>query len=76
MFGFSPLKILVLIAIIVVVWYGFKKFTRGGQVGGGGTRKQAGGKSSGALEMTECEVCGDYVAANVKDCGRDGCPYG
>ena len=40
MLGFSPLKIIVLIAIIVAVWYGFKIFGRGRTVAGGGAPKK------------------------------------
>ena len=76
MFGFSLPKIVVLIVIIVAVWYGFKLITRGRNVTTGGEQKLAGQeKPDGSLEMKPCEVCGDYVAAGARSCGRDDCPY-
>jgi len=75
MFGFSPIKLLVLAAIIVAVWYGFKMFSRGRSVSGSGDNPKAGKKESDALEMSACDVCGDYVPANAGSCGRDDCPY-
>ena len=76
MLGFSLPKILVLIVIIVAVWYGFKLFTRGRNVATGGEQKEAGQvKPDASLEMKPCRVCGDYVAAGTKSCGRGDCPY-
>ncbi|NQV57887.1 MAG: hypothetical protein HQ503_18640 [Rhodospirillales bacterium] len=75
MFGFSPLKLLILGVIIVAVWYGFKMFSRGRSVSEPGEQAKAGQKKNNALDMTACAVCGDFVAPNAKACERDDCPY-
>ena len=79
---FSVSKILVLIVIIAVVWYGFKIIARRnrnmgsrqprGHIGSG--RQEASGKAT--QDMESCAVCGTFVPnASAKGCGRDACPY-
>jgi len=76
------LKLLVLIAIIAAVWYGFKFFARRslnvsgreprGHIGSG--KQDASGKTT--QDMESCTVCGTFVPnASAKSCGRDACPY-
>lgn len=82
MLGFSLPKLLVLILIIAVIWYGFKSFGSAGRrarrvedddrEGGRAGGRNAGG---GAVEMSRCGVCGDYVPEGAQDCGKTGCPY-
>ena len=67
MFGFSITKILFTIAVIVVVWQGFKWLNRKGQlqqertdeVGRDAGRAQA---QPEVEEMVQCPDCGAYVA--------------
>lgn len=77
MFGFSFTKILVLIAIIAIVWYGFKavgriKEKREQQVRDG---EQPSG-SIDSQDMVQCSACGHYLSADkLVSCGREDCPY-
>lgn len=82
MFGISFPKILVLVAVIAAVWFGFRWFQRWEKEraarqaagnGGAGDRPQP---QVTAEDMTACRVCGTYVAArSARACGRAGCPY-
>ncbi len=74
MFGFSPLKIIVLLAIIAAVWYGFKVFARGKPAKKVENDTPA-EKDEGAVDMEACAVCGDYVPDGSSACGKDDCPY-
>ena len=78
---FSPLKLLVLAAIIAAVWYGFKMLGRGGHVRAKdsepdkriGSHRKA---EAEAEDMSKCDVSGTFVpASGARHCGRDGCPY-
>jgi len=69
MFGFSLTKILVLVAIIAAIVYGFRWLERNG-------KSKMARRGAAAEDMAECPVCGAYIAvAGTADCGRDGCPY-
>ncbi len=76
MFGLPSLtKLLVLVGVILVVWYGFKLLTRLEQA-----RKTKGRQElkaeGGSMETVKCSVCGIFLAADVlSNCGREGCPY-
>ena len=66
------LKLIVLIAIVGAVWYGFK------MIGRRNMNRQAEDSQPDRVEgedMTACSVCGTYVTANPSSCGRDACPY-
>tara|TARA_Y100000588_G_scaffold95497_1_gene103542 strand:+ start:631 stop:837 length:207 start_codon:yes stop_codon:yes gene_type:complete len=66
------LKIVVLIAIIATVWYGFKMIGRRNIA----KQREDAQKAEDAGEtMAACSVCGTYVPESQKDCGRDACPY-
>jgi len=82
MFGFSPMKILVTAAIILVIWYGFKWIGRVAEVkerdgaSKPSSKKKASDDGKEAVELVACKVCGDYVSsAKSVSCGRDDCPY-
>lgn len=82
MLGFSLGKILVLVAIIAVVWYGFKAYARRSQsVGRDQTSGRVGHKGSESADetiqdMETCSVCGTFVPnKSARACGREGCPY-
>lgn len=91
MLGFSIQKLLVLAAVIGVVWYGFKWLTRLQEVRdaqegrtpkkkrrwpGFARRANKEPPANAAEDMTECPVCGTYVAARgASNCGRTDCPY-
>jgi hypothetical protein len=84
MFGFSLPKLLVLILIIAVIWYGFKWVT---EVDRDRRRKvkeekqaakaeRSGPAQVDAHDMVKCPRCGTFVApASARNCGREDCPY-
>ena len=91
MFGFSLQKLLVLAAIVLAVWYGFKWIGRLQQqrdAEAGVSRRKSRWPGAfrraakepepqdAAEELTPCRVCGAYVAARgAANCGRADCPY-
>jgi len=82
-------KIIVLVAVVAIIWFGFRWFERWererrqaaertqSRLGGGrpvqGAHGPIGG-SGGAEEMKACAVCGTYVAATARACSRPKCP--
>ena len=92
MFGFSIQKLLVLVAVIGAVWYGFKLIGRLDQNRKAGLRQQGGERKAGgfpwskrnqpadpgeAQDMVQCPGCQAYVPAQgASACERDDCPYG
>jgi uncharacterized protein len=88
MFGFSFYKLLVLVAVVAAVWYGFKFIGRLQDQRAADQKLRAGiGRRPGARgaedpgapqaeEMIACPVCQAYVPArNTTSCGRADCPY-
>lgn len=79
MLGFSLGKLLVLVAIVVAIWYGFKFVTRldkrrKAQLAEVKRTAEANPKEAG--DMVKCRVCGVYVLSRgAMDCGRPDCPY-
>lgn len=85
MFGISFPKVLLLVAVVAIVWFGFRWFQRWekerrekaereekeGRLG----RDAAPRAETGRTEvMTACRVCGTYVAVGARSCGRPSCP--
>lgn len=66
MFGFSIMKILFTIAVVVVVWQGFKWLQRRDAVASQRAREDLARESAkpdaGVEEMVPCPDCGAYVA--------------
>lgn len=87
MFGFSLMKLLFTIAVVIVVWLGFKWIGRRNEMAvrrppPPGNRNSAGrpgapGPGEEAVaDMVACATCGDFVLARgTRSCGRDNCPY-
>jgi ribosomal protein L32 len=76
MFGFGFSKLLLLVIIVAVIWYGFKTIGRQDERRPG----KAGGKRKHTADsidkMDKCPVCGTYVVSDrAANCGRQGCPY-
>lgn len=80
-------KLLILIAVIVAVWQGFKilsRMQRARQAEAEARLRQAQAQAraaqqrrAGAVEETrQCRVCGAYVAKGTGGCGRPDCPFG
>ena len=84
---FSFQKLLILLLIVGVVWYGFKFVTRLQQardsegkprsrVRGGKPPASEPSASAEVEDMVRCPTCGAFVAArSASPCGRDDCPY-
>jgi hypothetical protein len=72
-------KILLLVAVICVVWYGYKLLERRGLTGLFGEpktqRRPPNPAKPRALDMQKCNRCGDYVATDAGACARSDCPY-
>lgn len=70
-------KLLVLIVVVAIVWYGFRVVSRGNRPRTGpAPRKPAERSLEDAQDTTRCAVCGTFVPDGAaRDCGRDGCPY-
>lgn len=84
MFGISFGKVIVLVAVVAMVWFGFRWFQRWEK-----ERREKEDKTEARLGrdaspkaadtvptevMTACRVCGTYVADGARACGRPRCP--
>lgn len=77
MFGAGFQKILLLIAIVTAVWYGFRWIGRLAAERKALQRvaKRNRPASRGIEDMVRCRLCGDYVpATGVTSCSRANCP--
>jgi hypothetical protein len=81
MFGFSFLKLLLLVGVIAFVWFGWRWYQRWEleQRRAEAERRTSGTTAAprlGAEDMVACRVCGTYVAPrSAKACARPECPY-
>jgi uncharacterized protein len=84
MFGISFSKVVVLVAVVAIVWFGYRWFQRWDKERREAERREAAqlGRQPpnpgvrSAEEMTACRVCGTYVApAAARSCGRPNCPF-
>ena len=80
MFGFSLSKLLLTVAIVVAVWYGFKLVGRLEQARKARLKaasKGGGGTAAGAIaDLERCPACSAYLdAESASACGRDDCPF-
>lgn len=91
MFGLpSFTKLLVLAAVLAAVWYGFKFVGRldkqrreegrldkkAPKSAGAAAARQPAKAEANSEDMTQCKVCGAYVAGKgASNCGRADCPY-
>jgi hypothetical protein len=85
MFGLSLSKLLVLLIVVGVVWYGFKylklreqqlaRAARAAADQASRTARSAGPEAVGPAEdLSKCPVCETYVARDARSCGRADCP--
>jgi len=76
MFGFGFGKLLLLVIIVAVIWYGFKFVGRVDEQRKRKVEEERKKSSQSIGEMEKCRVCGTYVVAGkAENCGRKGCPY-
>ena len=74
MFGFSLPKLFVLMAIIALVWYGFKVFGRSHTIEKS-KNDLSEGKVDQHVDMEKCSVCEDYVDPGAISCRKEDCPF-
>ena len=79
MLGFSLTKIVVLVAIVAAVWFGFKcvgRLEKRRKEDLAAFRKPNPADIKGVGEMVKCLKCDAFVAANgAMKCVRSNCPY-
>lgn len=76
MFGFGFGKLIVLVAVVAAVWYGFKLVSRLERERKRRVKEQSRQDKDSVGKMEKCPVCDTYiVTATARDCGREGCPY-
>jgi uncharacterized membrane protein len=83
MFGFSITKLLFTVAVVLLIWYGFKWLGRVKEMQEkrDQERLKAEGQARSAADsdaeaMIKCPTCGTYLAAGApKSCGKADCPY-
>lgn len=87
MFGFSLTKLIVLVAAILAVWYGFRYISRlqyqkeerarlRDKVDRRADGRPATGGGRNAEDTALCAACKAYVPAKgAHNCGRPDCPY-
>jgi|GEM_PF-305679 len=89
MFGISFGKVVLLVAVVAVIWFGFRWFQRWekerrdraereereeGRLGRDASPRPRGDTMPTEV-MTACRVCGTYVAEGTRSCGRPRCPF-
>ena len=79
---FSLSKILVLLVILGLVWFGFQvagELDKRKQARAEARRRASGGAlerpKPAAEELRTCAVCDTYVPASPTACGRSDCPF-
>ena len=76
MLGFGLGKLIVLVAVVAGVWYGFKLLSRLERQRKRRLKEQRQQDKESVDKMEKCPVCDTYVvAATAQNCGGDGCPY-
>ena len=79
---FSLSKILVLLVILGLVWFGFQvagELGKRKQARAEARRRETGGaldrpRPPAAEDLQRCPKCGTYFASGQTDCGREECP--
>lgn len=71
---FVPTKLLFIVLLAFAVWYAVRVFNR--LVPPAPSRRPAAPTAPRAAveDLTACRVCGAYVAASARGCGKGGCP--
>ncbi len=85
MLGFSLTKLLFTIAVVFIIWNGFKWYARMQMMGNRddddrlhrSAKPGTGSRSEPITEkMVKCSTCGAYVTSRgASSCGRDDCPH-
>jgi hypothetical protein len=82
MFGFPSLsKILILVAIISAIWFGFRLLSQLDRQRREVARKEKKRTRTQQAtprqvdDMVKCDVCSTFIARGSGDCGKPGCPF-
>ena len=80
MFGLPSLsKLLVLVAIISAIWFGFRLLGQLDRQRREARREKERVRTqqrSGQVDdMVKCKVCGTFTARGSRSCGKAGCPF-
>ncbi len=82
MFGMPSLgKILILVAIISAIWFGFRLLGQLDRQRRDVARKEKERARAHRAtprqvdDMVKCEVCSTFIARGSKSCGKPGCPF-
>lgn len=80
MFGISFIKLLVLVAVVAVIWFAFRRPQPAVRRAPSEPELQPGvppdARVVQAEDLVRCPRCGTYVAPrNPVSCGRSECPY-
>ncbi len=68
-------KLILLILVAFVAWYAVRWFNRGPAPKVVRRRPaSAAGPQPAVEDLTACKICGAYVAASARACGKPGCP--
>ena len=71
-------KLLLLVAIISAIWFGFRllgQLDRQRRDAARQEKKAAAAKARQVDDMVKCAVCDAFTARGSKACGRAGCPF-
>ena len=67
-------KLVLLVLVAVAVWYAMRWLNRPAQKVAR-QREASSPRTTAVVEdLTACRVCGAYVAAGARACGKPGCP--
>lgn len=82
MFGFSFWKVLVLVAVVMVLFFGYRLVdSRMGGAKQGALRKAANPSARAKPEapkttdLVHCNACDSFVPSDQRACGRGKCPF-
>jgi hypothetical protein len=76
MFAGIP-ELFVILVVIFAAWHVVKAFNRAGQrppAPRGPSPQPRAQPMIEAEDLVSCRVCGTYIAASARACGRSGCP--
>ena len=66
---FTPLKLLLLLFLIIIVWYVFSIIEKKP------VQKDSDENHNELDSLEQCEVCKDYCEIDAIDCGKKNCPF-
>ncbi len=67
-------KILLFVAVAVAVWYALRWWQRTVPTIVRRREARSAPRQAAIEDLVACGVCGAYVAADAKGCGKSGCP--